>query len=112
MTNLYERLESEAKKRGKTLYGLCSELGISKGALSNLKNGISKSLSTKTLNKFADALGVSIGYLVNGNENDEIEPNFDEIKIAFLTGLDEKPTEEKKEIAIEIIQKLVDMMKE
>lgn len=78
MYTLYERLKNECEKHGETLYGMCRKLGISKGVMTNLKSGISKSLSVSTLNKFADALGVSINYLANGT-NDEIEPKNGEI---------------------------------
>lgn len=108
MFNLYERLEFEAKKRGKTLYGLCAELGISKGTLSNLKSGISKSLSTKTLGKFADAFGVSVDYLLN---KEPADPNFDDVQFAFLNGFDDLPDDEKKKRFVEIVGKLSEMMK-
>lgn len=71
MYTLYERLKNECEKHGKTLYGMCRELGISKGVMTNLKSGISQSLSVATLNKFADALGVSIEYLANGEERQQ-----------------------------------------
>ena len=111
MSTLYERLEFEARKKGKTIYGLCKELEISKGALSNLKSGISKSLSTKTLNKFADALGVSINYLVNGTD-DENEPTVDDIEFSLYNGLEQMSTEEGKQKAIEIATKLLNMFKD
>lgn len=75
---LYERLETVAKEKGTSVYRITKDLGLSRGIMSSLKAGKSKTLSQKTLSKIAEYLGVSIDYLING-QNDEIKDQNDEI---------------------------------
>lgn len=61
MFNLYSHIEALAKANGyPNIQKLCIDAGIRPSVLSNLNNDLSKSLSLKTAQKLATALGVSV----------------------------------------------------
>lgn len=84
MNKLYDTIEFFCSLKGKTVYGMCNELGISKGALFNLKQNEKKSLSTKTLKKIADYLELSIDVLVGSSAEKEQKNRDDELKFALF----------------------------
>ena len=66
--NVYERVEKMRKERGISSQGkLEKELGFSNGSISKWKNSAP---TTKRLQKLAAYFGVSVGYLLNGEESD------------------------------------------
>ena len=70
MSELYNRIEFLCDSRGINITKMCKESGASRGALSDLKMGRTKSLSSDTLNRIANYFGVSVDYLL-GNEEKE-----------------------------------------
>ena len=72
MCTLYERITALCKEKGVSGSRMCLDLGMSKSTLSDIKSGRKKGISTATAQKFANYLGVSVGYLLGGIE-DEIE---------------------------------------
>jgi transcriptional regulator with XRE-family HTH domain len=50
---------------------MCLDLGFSKSTLSNMKNGRTANLSTTTMKKMAEYLGVTVGYLLGEEEQKE-----------------------------------------
>ena len=77
---------------------MCNELGISRGAITDLKAGRKQSLSAETLSKIATYFGVSVDYLL-GNEQKE-KPATDS------DGLTES---DRRDIAIELEQLMDEM---
>lgn len=73
MSELYNRIESLCKKRNINVTVMCKETGASRGSLTDLKAGRKKKLSTDTLSKIAEYFGVSVDYLLNGEENIKVE---------------------------------------
>lgn len=67
--NIYGRIESLCKKHGINVSYLCRECGISRAILSDLKMGRKKTASAKTLSKIADHFGVTIEFLLHGEES-------------------------------------------
>lgn len=67
---MYEIFEQLLQKYGVTPYKVAKEAGVTQTALSNWKSGRSTP-TTKTLQKIADYFGVTIDYLMTGNENGE-----------------------------------------
>ena len=65
---MYENFEQLLQKNGITSYKVSKETGVTQTALSNWKSGRSTP-TTKTLQKLADYFGVTIDYLLAGNEN-------------------------------------------
>lgn len=70
MCTLYENIITLCKSKGITGSKMCSDLGISRSILTGLKNGTKKSVSSETLQRFADYLGVTTDYLL-GKETTE-----------------------------------------
>lgn len=67
---MYEIFEQLLQKNGVTPYKVAKEAGVTQTALSNWKSGRSTP-TTKTLQKIADYFGVTIDYLMTGNESGE-----------------------------------------
>ena len=70
MCNLYDRIIDLCRQKGITGGKMCTDLGISKGTLTELKMGRQKSLSASKAQQFASYLGVSVGYLL-GEEKEK-----------------------------------------
>jgi len=64
---MYDIFVQLCEKHGITSYKLCKELGISQGTISNWKNR-GNNLSTTTLKKIADYFGVTMEYLMGGDQ--------------------------------------------
>ena len=67
MYNLYETISHLCEGKGIKPGRMCNELGISRGAITDLKAGRKQSLSADTLSTIAAYFGVSVDYLL-GNE--------------------------------------------
>ena len=72
MGNLYKNILALCESNGITGSKLCTETGISKGILTDLKMGRQKGLSATTAQKIADYFGVTVGYLL-GEEDASTE---------------------------------------
>lgn len=64
MGNLYETIHALCVRKGVTDSRMCTDIGISRGIMSDLKSGRKFGLSTKTLNKIAEYFSVSIDSIV------------------------------------------------
>ena len=64
--NIVELCESKGIKGGK----MCTDIGISKGLLTDLKMGRRTGVSAVTAQKIAAYFGVSVGYLLGEEEKD------------------------------------------
>ena len=83
MSNLYEIIIALCDEKGIKGGKMCTDTGISKGLLTDLKMGRRTGVSAATAQKIASYFGVSVGYLLgeeektattNGNgENEEKE---------------------------------------
>lgn len=70
MGTLYENINGLCKERGITGGKMCTDLGISKGLVTDLKMGRRTGVSAKTADKIATYFHVSVGYLL-GNEQEK-----------------------------------------
>lgn len=68
MSNLYETIKRLCDERGLTIARMCTEAGISKGILTDLKMGRKNTLSGNTLSKIAAVLGVSVDRLLGSGQ--------------------------------------------
>lgn len=68
MNNLYERIFSLCSENGIKPGKMCTDLGISRGNISDLKMGRIESLSADKLAKIATYFKVSVDYLLTGEE--------------------------------------------
>lgn len=67
---MYEIFEQLLQKHNLTAYKVAKEAGVTQTALSNWKAGRSTP-TTKTLQKIADYFGVTIDYLMTGQDPDQ-----------------------------------------
>lgn len=68
MNHLYTTISALCTQHGITGSKLCSELGISRGILTDLKNGRKQDLYATTAYKIAKYFDVSVGYLLGFEE--------------------------------------------
>lgn len=73
MGNLYENIISLCKKKGIKGGRMCTDIGISKGILTDLKMGRQTGVSAATAQKIASYFGVTVAHLL-GEEENEKEP--------------------------------------
>lgn len=73
MCTLYERITDLCKQKGVKGGKMCTDLGMSKATLTELKMGRQTGLSATKAQKIAAYLGVSVGYLLGEEENQEIK---------------------------------------
>lgn len=105
MNHLYETIENLCQQRGIRPGYLCSELGLSRGLMTDLKMGRKKSVSAQTAQKIAGFLGVSVGYLLGEQaENSDI---LDQVDVAFYGEFKELNEDEK-----ETVRDMVRLMRE
>ena len=85
MATLYETLSELCEKKGIKGGRMCTDLGISKSLMTDLKSGRKKGVSAATAQKIATYFGVSVGYLLGEEEErEEKTKTIDE----QLTGID------------------------
>lgn len=110
---MYKRLIEVAKEKNTSIWKVLDKLGISRGIMSSLKAGRSKSISQSNLEKIARELGVSINYLIYGEESSTVEsPSLDDIAYSLYNSLDDLSPEERDRKVREILPELVRRMKE
>ncbi len=85
MVTLYERLSDLCNEKGVKGARMCTDLGISKSLMTDLKMGRKKGINAPTAQKIASYFGVSVGYLLGEEEKDQCRPN--------CGNKEEKPTE-------------------
>lgn len=93
MSTLYENLTALCKEKGIKGARMCTDLGISKSLMTDLKMGRRSGVNAETAQRIASYFGVSVGYLL-GKE-----------------GKDEKPVEREEELP-ENVKLLVEFAKQ
>lgn len=73
MATLYENIVALCEERGIKGGKMCTDTGISKGLLTDLKMGRRTGVSAVTAQKIASYFNVSVGYLL-GEENKKEKP--------------------------------------
>ena len=96
MNNLYENIEKLCRDKSIRPGYLCSELGLSRGLMTDLKMGRKKSVSAQTAQKIAAYFGVSVGYLLG--QKDEPADILDEVDVAFYGDFKELDEEQKETV--------------
>lgn len=112
MGTLYERISLLCAAKGIKGGKMCTDLGISKGMLSDLKMGRRSGISTATAKKIAAYFNVSIEYLL-GEEIEKAPTEkvsadiLDEVDIGFYNGYKELDEADK-----EVLRDMVRIMRE
>ncbi len=103
MSSLYEIILSLCQEKGIRPGYLCSELGLSRGLITDLKMGRKKGVNAQTAQKIASYFGVSVGYLL-GQEDAQQADNtgkadiLDEVDVAFYGDFKELDNEQKEAV--------------
>ena len=101
MGTLYENIIALCQERGIKGGKMCTDIGMSKGILTDLKMGRQAGISASNAQKIASYFGVSVGYLLG----DEIEKTptvsgerdiLDEIDVAFYGDYKELSEDDKE----------------
>ena len=71
MATLYDNIIALCESRGIKGGKMCTDTGISKGLLTDLKMGRRSGVSAVTAQKIANYFGVSVGYLLGEEEEKE-----------------------------------------
>ncbi len=88
MSKLYERIESLCKENGINITKMCTQAGISRASLTDLKVGRSKTLNNFTMVKIAEFFNVTTDYL-SGLTDVKIKTlNVDDLKFALFNEID------------------------
>lgn len=77
MATLYETLDALCKSKGIKGGRMCSDLGISKSLMTDLKSGRKKGVNAETAQKLANYFGVSVGYLLGEEQKEKPTVNDD-----------------------------------
>ena len=97
MANLYETIHSLCQAKGIRPGRMCSELGLSRGLMTDLKMGRKKTLNADTAQKIAAYLGTTVGVLLGS------EDILDQVDVAFY-GEYKELTEEQKETVRDMVR--------
>ncbi len=81
MSELYKRIEDLCKNNGISITAMCKEAGVSRGSLTDLKQGRSKKLSSDAVSKIAAFFNVSTDYILNGDDAIRVEAHNDPVYI-------------------------------
>ncbi len=71
MGTLYENIIALCNERGIKGGKMCTDIGMSKGILTDLKMGRQTGISTANAQKIASYFGVTVGYLLGDDEQKE-----------------------------------------
>ena len=118
MCILYENILSLCKERGITGGRMCTELGLSKSLMTDLKSGRKKSIHAETAKKIAEYFGVSVDRVL-GQETEKAAIDYadDDLK-EYLDELRNRPdkrllfsvTKNATKSQIEAIVKMIEEM--
>ena len=115
MGTLYENIIGLCEEKGIKGGKLCTEIGMSKGILTDLKMGRQAGISAANAQKIASYFGVSVGYLLGEEERtaeNEEKPtvNDDELSenIKKLVDFAKSVPEDKVELVLKVMQSIVE----
>ena len=97
MNDLYENIQRLCLEKGIRPGFLCSELGLSRGLMTDLKMGRKKGINAQTAQKIAAYFGVSVGYLL-GQEEVSTPDILDEVDVAFYGDFKELDEQQKETV--------------
>lgn len=110
MGTLYERIQTLCKEKGVSGSRMCLDLGLSKSTLSDLKYGRTKGMSGATAQKIAAYLGVTVGYLLGGEEKEKPTVQDDELteNQRILIDFAKTLSEDQAALALRLLKSLVE----
>ena len=111
MSNLYEKIYDLCEEKGIKGAKMCTDTGISKGLLTDLKMGRRTGVSAVTAQKIASYFDVSVGYLL-GEEDKKIEPTVQDDSLSEnmkqLIDFAKSVPEEKVDLLLKVMKSIVE----
>ena len=111
MVTLYERLSDLCIEKGIKGGRMCTDLGISKSLMTDLKSGRKKGVNAETAQKIASYFGVSVGYLL-GEEEKEKKPTAEDDELSKnmkqLIDFVKTVPEDKVELVLKVMKSIVE----
>ena len=111
MSILYENIAALCEEKGIKGAKMCTDIGMSKGILTDLKMGRRAGVNAVTAQKIASYFGVSVGYLL-GEEEKEEKPTAqdDELSanIKQLVDFAKSVPEDKVELVLKVMKSIVE----
>ena len=111
MGTLYENIIELCEERGIKGGKMCTDIGMSKGILTDLKMGRQTGISATNAQKIASYFGVSVGYLL-GEEEKEEKPTAkdDELSdnIKQLIEFAKSVPDDKVELVLKVMKSIVE----
>ena len=110
MGTLYERLNSLCMDRGIKGGRMCTDLGISKSLMTDLKSGRKKGVNAETAQKIASFFGVTVGYLLGEEEKEMPTVQDDGLteNQKVLIDVAKSMSEEQAALALRLLKSLVE----
>ena len=111
MVTLYERLSDLCKEKDVKGARMCTDLGISKSLMTDLKMGRKKGVNADTAQKIASYFGVSVGYLLGEEEKEEKPTAYDDElseNMKKLIDFAKSVPEDKVELVLKVMQSIVE----
>lgn len=111
MSKLYETINELCESRGIKGGKMCTDTGISKGLLTDLKMGRRTGVSAVTANKIATYFGVSVAYLLGEEEEKEKKPTDDDRlseNMQKLIDFAKSVPEDKVELVLRLLRTIVE----
>ena len=114
VSNLHEIISNLCAEKGIKGAKMCSDLGISKGLLTDLKMGRRSGVSAVTAQKIASYFGVSVGYLLGKEEKEdkkEKPTEDDELSenMKMLIDFARSVPEDKLELVLKVMKSIVEV---
>lgn len=110
MGTLYENIIALCDEKGIKGGKMCTDIGMSKGILTDLKMGRQSGISATNAQKIASYFGVSVGYLL-GEEDKKIKPIDDDRlseNMKQLIDFVKTVPEDKVDLALKLMRTIVE----
>lgn len=93
MATMYETIENLCRQSGTNITAMCRDLGLSRSALSELKQGRTKSLSYQYISAIAGYFGVSTAQIAGEetSRQDSLSARYDDELLGYLEELRARP---------------------
>lgn len=111
MATLYDNIVALCESRGIKGGKMCTDIGISKGLLTDLKMGRRNGVSAMTAQKIASYFGVTVGYLLGEEDKKEmptVEDDGHSENIKLLLDFVKQIPEDKAELALKLMRTIVE----
>ena len=111
MGTLYEKIISLCEEKGIKGGKMCTDIGMSKGILTDLKMGRQSGISTANAQKIANYFNVSVGYLLGEEEEKKEQPtDFDGLSDKRKALMDFAMTvpEDKAELLLQVMRTILE----